>query len=213
MQQDLWRFVAVAAVMSLALCSTAVSFSVNSHSYYGRHALFFPGQGAQHVGMAVESAERVPAAKELFDIASEILNYDLLELCRSGPKSELDRTDRCQPAIFVASMAALERLKTEKGQGELDKTTCCLGLSLGEYSALCFAGAISFKDGVMLTSIRGTAMQIAADAVASGMVSVVGLDKEAVIQLCDVASSNTGGNSIQKLSFFLLFTRFVRRTR
>eukprot|EP00745_Piridium_sociabile_P043197 TRINITY_DN87926_c0_g1_i2.p1 TRINITY_DN87926_c0_g1~~TRINITY_DN87926_c0_g1_i2.p1 ORF type:complete len:115 (+),score=10.21 TRINITY_DN87926_c0_g1_i2:356-700(+) len=86
-------------------------------------------------------------------------------------------------------MAALERLKTEKGQGELDKTTCCLGLSLGEYSALCFAGAISFKDGVMLTSIRGTAMQIAADAVASGMVSVVGLDKEAVIQLCDVASS------------------------
>ena len=143
----------------------------------------FPGQGAQSVGMAVETCESVPAAKKLFDEASEILGYDLLAKCAEGPKAELDSTAVSQPAIFVSSMAAVEKLRAESPD-VVDSATCAMGLSLGEYSALCFAGAISFEDGVKLTKLRGEAMQAAADATPSSMVSVIGLDKDKVAELC-----------------------------
>jgi len=74
----------------------------------------------------------------------------LLELCKEGPKEKLDSTAVSQPAIFVASMAAVEKLKQEKGDNIVDDASVTMGLSLGEYSALCFAGAISFEDGVCL---------------------------------------------------------------
>ena len=121
----------------------------------------FPGQGAQFVGMCESVCNDVPAAKALFDEASEILGYDLLQVCTEGPKEKLDSTVISQPAIFVASMAAVEKLKHESGQEALDAATCALGLSLGEYSALCFADAISFADGVKITKARGEAMQAA----------------------------------------------------
>jgi len=152
----------------------------------------FPGQGAQFVGMCGDVCKDVPAAKALFDEASEILGYDLLELCTEGPKEKLDSTVISQPAIFVASMAAVEKLKQEEGQDALDAATCAMGLSLGEYSALCFADAISFADGVKITKARGEAMQAASDAVESGMVSVIGLDKEKVAELCEAASEKSG---------------------
>jgi len=152
----------------------------------------FPGQGAQFVGMCGDVCKDVPAAKALFDEASEILGYDLLALCTEGPKEKLDSTVISQPAIFVASMAAVEKLKQEEGQEALDAATCAMGLSLGEYSALCFADAISFADGVKITKARGEAMQAASDAVESGMVSVIGLDKEKVAELCKVASEKSG---------------------
>jgi len=158
----------------------------------GKTAFFFPGQGAQYVGMATETAEAVPKAKELFDKASEILGYDLLERCRDGPKDLLDKTAVCQPAIFVASMAAVEKLRQERGEEEANKATCCLGLSLGEYSALCYAGALSFEDGVKITKTRGEAMQSAADGAESGMVSVIGLDSDTVGKICDKAAEKTG---------------------
>jgi [acyl-carrier-protein] S-malonyltransferase len=156
----------------------------------------FPGQGAQFVGMCGDLVEQVPAAKSLFDEASEILGYDLLQRCKEGPKELLDSTEVSQPAIFVASMAAVEKLRQEEGQDALDAATCAMGLSLGEYSALCFAGAISFADGVKITKARGEAMQAASDAVQSGMVSVIGLDKEKVGQLCEMAKEKSG-ESIQ----------------
>merc|ERR1719384_440973 len=152
----------------------------------------FPGQGAQFVGMCGDLVNDVPAAKALFDEASEVLGYDLLERCKEGPKEVLDSTEVSQPAIFVASMAAVEKLKQEQGQEALDAATCAMGLSLGEYSALCFADAISFADGVKVTKARGEAMQAASDAVESGMVSVIGLDKEKVTELCKVASEKSG---------------------
>jgi len=155
-------------------------------------SFMFPGQGAQFVGMCGELAKEVPSAKALFDEASEVLGYDLLERVTGGPKELLDSTEVSQPAIFVASMAAVEKLKQEQGQEALDAATCAMGLSLGEYSALCFAGALSFADGVKITKARGEAMQAASDAVESGMVSVIGLGKDKVAELCEAASEKSG---------------------
>jgi len=154
-------------------------------------SFMFPGQGAQFVGMCGDLCKEVESAKALFDEASEILGYDLLERCVEGPKDLLDSTEVSQPAIFVASMAAVEKLRQEEGQEAVDAATCAMGLSLGEYSALCFADAISFSDGVKITKARGEAMQAASDAVESGMVSVIGLDKEKVAELCEAASEKS----------------------
>lgn len=155
-------------------------------------SFMFPGQGAQFVGMCDDVCKNVPAAKALFDEASEILGYDLLELCTAGPKEKLDSTVVSQPAIFVASMAAVEKLRAEEGQEAVDAATCAMGLSLGEYSALCFADAISFADGVKVTKARGEAMQAASDAVNSGMASIIGLKKDVVDELCAAASEQSG---------------------
>jgi len=155
-------------------------------------AFLFPGQGAQSVGMCQELVQTCPAAKELFDKASEMLGYDLLDRCLNGPKEVLDTTAVSQPAIFVASMAAVEKLKQDQGAAVVDEATVAMGLSLGEYSALCFAGALDFEDGVRITKARGEAMQAAADAVESSMVSVIGLDMEKTEELCKKASDDSG---------------------
>jgi len=156
-------------------------------------AFMFPGQGAQFVGMCGELVKEVPAAAALFEEASEILGYNLLERCTEGPKAMLDSTVVSQPAIFVASMAAVEKLKaSEGGEEAVAAATCAMGLSLGEYSALCFADAISFADGVRITKARGEAMQAASDATDSSMVSVIGLTKEVVAELCAAASEKSG---------------------
>lgn len=173
--------------------STKVSATDNDFDdFSSKCAFMFPGQGAQFVGMCSEVVDDVPAAKALFDEASEILGYDLLEVCTEGPKEKLDSTVVSQPAIFVASMAALEKLKQDSGAEAAEEATCAMGLSLGEYSALCFAGALSFADGVKITKARGEAMQAASDAVDTGMVSVIGLDSGKVEELCEVASEKSG---------------------
>lgn len=185
-------------VRSAASSSSILRSSDDDFADFSSKITFmFPGQGAQFVGMCESVCNDVPAAKALFDEASEILGYDLLQVCTEGPKEKLDSTVISQPAIFVASMAAVEKLKHESGQEALDAATCALGLSLGEYSALCFADAISFADGVKITKARGEAMQAAADAVDTGMVSVIGLNKEKVSELCAAASTKAGGDSIQ----------------
>lgn len=175
---------------------TAASTTSDSDfdGFSSKVAFMFPGQGAQFVGMCGDVVKDVPKAKELFEKASEILGYDLLQVCTDGPKEKLDSTVVSQPAIFVASMAAVEKLRLEQGQEAVDKATCAMGLSLGEYSALCFAGAISFEDGVKITKARGEAMQAASDAIDTGMVSVIGLDKEKVADLCKMASEKSGEN-------------------
>lgn len=148
----------------------------------------FPGQGAQVVGMGAEAAASVPAAAALYKSASEILGYDLLAI---DDKAQLDKTDVSQPAIFVASMAAVEKLRAEDA-AVVDACNMAMGLSLGEYTALCFAGAISFEDGVRITKARGEAMQAASEAASSGMVSIIGLDKEKCEEVCKAASEATG---------------------
>jgi [acyl-carrier-protein] S-malonyltransferase len=140
-----------------------------------RTAFLFPGQGAQTVGMAGVLCAGLPAAKALFDRAAAILGYDLLDVCVNGPADRLNATDVSQPAIFVASLAALEQLKATEPDALRD-VVATAGLSLGEYTALVFAGAMGFDDGLKVVQARGRAMQAAAEATPSGMLSIVGLD-------------------------------------
>ena len=151
-------------------------------------AFLFPGQGAQYVGMAQSLCDSLPAARRLFDEAAGILSYDLLDVCAKGPKDRLDSTIVSQPAIYVASLAALESLRGQQPGIEAD-CVATAGLSLGEYTALTFAGAISFADGLRLVKTRGEAMQAAADATPSGMVSVLLLPLDKVEELCAKARS------------------------
>mmetsp|Transcript_452 Transcript_452/g.614 ORF Transcript_452/g.614 Transcript_452/m.614 type:complete len:353 (+) Transcript_452:154-1212(+) len=181
-----------AAVRSARKFSSLKASDSDFDDFSSKVAFMFPGQGAQFVGMCGDVVKDVPKAKELFDEASEILGYDLLQTCLEGPKEKLDSTVISQPAIFVASMAAVEKLRQESGQEAVDAATCAMGLSLGEYSALCFAGAITFADGVKITKARGEAMQAASDAADSGMVSIIGLSKEKVAELCEMASEKSG---------------------
>lgn len=138
-------------------------------------AFLFPGQGAQTVGMGVALAASQPAAKALFDEAHAILGYDLLDLCANGPAEKLNATDISQPAIFVTSLAALEALKQSEPD-TLKDVTATAGLSLGEYTALVYAGAMTFADGLAVVRERGRAMQAAAEATPSAMVSALLLE-------------------------------------
>ena len=149
-----------------------------------RRAALFAGQGAQYVGMGRSLIERWPGARELFAAASEQLGYDLLELCLNGPAERLDTTEVSQPAIFVASLAALEEARRQ-GADWLETVEAAAGLSLGEYTALVFAGALSFEDGLRLVIERGRAMQAAADQSPSGMASILGASHEQVEALCE----------------------------
>jgi [acyl-carrier-protein] S-malonyltransferase len=112
-----------------------------------RIACLFPGQGAQAVGMGRALVERSPVAREIFERANSVLGFDLAELCFNGPAERLDETDISQPALYVASLAALEVLRAES-PSVLDQCVCTAGLSLGEYTALAFAGALEFEDGL-----------------------------------------------------------------
>lgn len=149
-------------------------------------AFLFPGQGAQTVGMGRELVERLPAARRLFDSAREILGYDLAQLCATGPADELDSTVYSQPALFVTSLAALESLR-EQSPDVVLACEAAAGLSLGEYTAMVFAGAMDFEVGLRVVQARGAAMQEAADAQPSGMVSILGLERGQVQELCDQA--------------------------
>lgn len=161
-------------------------------------ALLFPGQGAQSVGMGRQLAESLPAARELFDRANNVLGYDLAKVCFEGPAEQLDSTEFAQPALFVSSLAAVESLRVSAP----DKVAACraaAGLSLGEYTALVFAGAMDFETGLAIVQERGAAMQAAADAHPSGMVSILGLERDPLERLCDEA--RVPGGTLQLANF------------
>jgi [acyl-carrier-protein] S-malonyltransferase len=151
-----------------------------------RIAFLFPGQGAQTVGMGKAVCEALPAARGLFEKASQRLGYDLLDVCVNGPAERLNTTAVSQPAIFVSSLAALESLK----QSDAEAVASCqaaAGLSLGEFTALTFAGALTFEDGLRLVQRRGEAMQTAADLSPGTMLSVVALEQPKVEELVATA--------------------------
>jgi [acyl-carrier-protein] S-malonyltransferase len=149
-------------------------------------AVLFPGQGAQAVGMVGGWADGHPKVRDLFDLAGSILGYDLEAICRSGPKEKLDTTAVSQPALLVTSLAALEVL-AERDDSPLGSVAAAAGLSLGEYTALVFAGAIEPADAIRVVAERGRAMQECAERTPGMMVAVLGLDREVVAGLCDEA--------------------------
>jgi len=161
-------------------------------------AFLFPGQGAQSVGMGKSLYQSLPAAKNYFDRANEILGYDLAQICFEGPAETLDSTIHSQPALFVSSIAALEKLRDESPDIVLSAEATA-GLSLGEYTAMVFAGVMSFEDALRVVQVRGEAMQAASDAVPSGMVSVLGLEAEQVAVVCDEAR----GDGVLQIANFL----------
>ncbi|XP_057666911.1 probable malonyl-CoA-acyl carrier protein transacylase, mitochondrial [Diorhabda carinulata] len=133
--------------------------------------ILFPGQGTQYVGMA-KDLMKFPMAKDLFELANYILGYNLLKICLEGPKETLDQTKYCQPAVMVASLAALEQLKEERPNA-IANCVATAGFSLGEITALVFAGALGFERALQLVRIRAEAMQLASDAYKGGMATVM----------------------------------------
>jgi [acyl-carrier-protein] S-malonyltransferase len=107
--------------------------------------IVFPGQGSQFVGMGKKMLH-LPKVQRMFEIANNIFKQDILKLCLNGPKLDLDKTELCQPAVFVTSMAAIEYLK-ETQPIVLDECYATAGFSLGEYAALVLAGSITYEDG------------------------------------------------------------------
>jgi [acyl-carrier-protein] S-malonyltransferase len=132
--------------------------------------------------------ESLPAARQLYDRAAEVLGYDLAKLCFEGPAEALDSTAYAQPAMFVTSLAALEALRAESPDVVLS-CEATAGLSLGEYTAMVFAGVMEFEDGLTVVQRRGAAMQEASDATPSGMVSILGLERVEVEALCEKAAN------------------------
>lgn len=150
----------------------------------GKTVFLFPGQGAQFVGMGKNLYEQLPAARTLYEQADEILGYSLSDLCFQGPMETLSSTVISQPAIFVTSLAALESLKTAQPE-VVERCSAAAGLSLGEYTALVFAGVMDFEEALLVVQQRGLAMQEASDATPSGMVSILGLEEAEVEKWCE----------------------------
>ena len=152
--------------------------------------LLFPGQGAQVVGMGRDLAEGSAAARQVFDAAERATGVDIAAPCFDGPLETLSRSDVAQPAILTVSIAALRALA--EAAGAPLHPAAGGGLSLGEYSALVAADAISFADAVRLVLRRGRYMQEACDARPGAMHSVIGLDDARVEQACARAREETG---------------------
>jgi len=141
---------------------------------------FFPGQGAQQVGMLQDLVADHPIIKETFEQASEAINQDLWQLSQEGPAEELNLTYNTQPALLTASMALW---RVVQAQAEIN-VKAAAGHSLGEYSALVAAGALTLEEGVKLVKQRGTLMDNAVPAGQGGMAAVLGLDGDQIQQVC-----------------------------
>jgi [acyl-carrier-protein] S-malonyltransferase len=151
-------------------------------------AFVFPGQGSQKVGMGVELAAASPAAREVFQEVDDALGQKLFRIMAEGPDDALTLTENAQPAIMAHSIAVLRVLEKEGGISLADKADFVAGHSLGEYSALCAAGAFSLADTARLLKLRGTAMQAAVPVGVGAMCALLGADLAKAQALADAAA-------------------------
>jgi [acyl-carrier-protein] S-malonyltransferase len=151
-------------------------------------AFIFPGQGSQSIGMGAALKEAYPAAREVFDTVDEALGQDLSGLMADGPIEALTLTENAQPAIMAVSVAAMRALKAEFGV-DVSAAKFVAGHSLGEYSALCAAGALSLEDAARLLRLRGQAMQRAVPVGQGAMAALLGAGIEEAQAALDAAGS------------------------
>lgn len=156
------------------------------------YAFIFPGQGSQSIGMLADLAATEPKVAQTFAEASEVLGYDLWQLVQTDPEEQLGQTEVTQPALLAASVAVYRSLQPATGPAYL------AGHSLGEYSALVCAGALSFADAVRLVQLRGQAMQRAVPAGTGAMAAVLGLADEDVAKAC---ASAAAGDVVDPVNF------------
>ncbi len=168
-------------------------------------AFIFPGQGSQFVGMGKALADASPAAREVFDEVDEALAQKLFRLMVEGPENALTLTENAQPAIMANAIATLRVLEREGNVRLAEKAAFVAGHSLGEYSALCAAGAIDLATTARLLKTRGQAMQAAVPVGEGAMAVILGLDFDAVAavaaeaaqgEVCAAANDNGGGQVV-----------------
>lgn len=147
----------------------------------GKRAYIFPGQGSQYVGMGKDFFDSDSSSRALLEKADDLLGFSLSTLCFAGPEEELKQTRNTQPAIFLHSYVVFSKLGA--------KPDMVAGHSLGEYTALVAAGALSFEDGLTLVRLRGELMQQAGEEQKGTMAAIIGLLPEAVEELCKEASA------------------------
>lgn len=148
-------------------------------------AFLFPGQGAQYPGIGKDIYEKYEEARNIYDKASKILEMDIKKLCFETSQEELSKTENTQIAIAVTSLAILEVLKKNKIQADI-----CVGLSLGEYVALIYAGILSLEDGLKLLKMRGTYMGNSVPNEEFAMAAVIGLDSAKIEEVCENIQNN-----------------------
>ncbi|XP_077401151.1 malonyl-CoA-acyl carrier protein transacylase, mitochondrial isoform X2 [Vanacampus margaritifer] len=161
-----------------------------------RSVLLFPGQGSQFVGMG-RGLLRYPNVGDMFEAARKILGYDLLSLCLNGPEEELAKTVHCQPAVFVTSLAAVEKLN-HRNPKAIETCVAAAGFSVGEFAALVFSGAISFAEALYAVKVRAEAMQRASDVAPSGMLSVAGKAQAQYKHACLQAKEHCRGLAVEE---------------
>ena len=151
-------------------------------------AFVFPGQGSQKVGMGVELADASPAARAVFEEVDDALGQKLSAIMRDGPEDQLTLTENAQPAIMANAIAVLRVLEQDGGISLADKADFVAGHSLGEYTALCAAGAFSLTDTARLLKLRGQAMQAAVPVGVGAMCALLGADIDKAQALADAAA-------------------------
>jgi len=161
-------------------------------------ALIFPGQGSQYVGMLNDCSDLL-VVNSMLGKANLILGYDIQELCKEGPEEKLRETQYCQPALYIAGAAAMERLREQRAAA-VEECRAVAGLSLGEYTALYAANVINFETGLELVKLRGEAMQEAASQSPQKMCSVAGLAKGEVERLCKEAIDKAGSGEVCQIA-------------